>query len=128
MLDIWLMGCFIYPFMEMILRTIIETIKSDKKETGTDGTEQDVGTQDKAAAEQKEQGEGEKARPGSRQPSGRRVAPLVIQVESREGEMASLGTSLVAARPGSSVGRVGTCRAGFLQTLKRIGELRFYKL
>ena len=63
MLDIWLIGCFVYPFIEMILRTIRENYEQKYK----DGVKQETDKKDETAADVKEQGSKKKAmlRPGS---------------------------------------------------------------
>jgi hypothetical protein len=61
MLDIWLIGCFIYPFLHLILRTIMENMKTLKEEREKNRVRQD-------------------------DVSDRCVSPLVIQVELIEGE------------------------------------------
>jgi hypothetical protein len=82
MLDIWLIGCFVYPFLEMILRTIRENYEQQDE----DGGNQDTDKKEETAADVTERGSEKKAMPETRQPSGRRVSPLLIQVESREAE------------------------------------------
>jgi hypothetical protein len=116
MLDIWLMGCFIYPFVEMILRTIMENIRSEKEKRDKDREMQVAGKKDETAADVKEGGKEEEAMPESRQPSGRRVSPLVIQVEPREEEG--------AGRPavGTSRSRVGRCPTGCKNYLNKHGQ------
>jgi hypothetical protein len=115
MLDIWLIGCFIYPFIEMILRTIIEKLKNDENQV--------AGKKKETAADVKEGGKEEEAMPESRQPSGRRVSPLVIQVEPREEEGPGPATPPVAAGDGGK-GEEARCLAGctFLSFLYIIGE------
>jgi hypothetical protein len=115
MLDIWLIGCFIYPFIEMILRTIIEKLKNDENQV--------AGNKKETAADVKEGGKEKEAMPESRQPSGRRVSPLVIQVEPREGKAAGPATPPVAAgEGGKGEGARGLNGCTFLSVLKIIGE------
>ena len=59
MLDIWLIGCFVYPFIEMILRTIRENYEQKYK----DGVKQETDKKDETAADVKEQGSEKKAMP-----------------------------------------------------------------
>ena len=128
MLDIWLIGCFVYPFIEMILCTIIENYEQKYK----DGVKQETDKKDETAADVKEHDSEKKAMPESRQPSGRRVSPLMIQVEPHEGEGTGPPTPRVAARAGGSQGGAGAgCLArywdlltekNFLLVLKITGE------
>jgi hypothetical protein len=86
MLDIWLIGCFVYPFIEMILRTIIEARKSEKEEQEKAGRQPDALTNVEPAEEGKEEGKGETNMSKTKQPRGQQVSPLVIQVEPDNGE------------------------------------------
>ena len=81
MLDIWLIGCFVYPFLEMILRTIRENYEQYE-----DGVQQETDKKEETAADVKELGREKKAKPETRQPSGHRVSPMLIQVEAGERE------------------------------------------
>jgi hypothetical protein len=91
MLDLWLIGCFIYPFVEMILRTIIETIKSEKDKNNQNEEDADIETV--TAAHTNQQSRRKKSR------SVASVSPLAIQVEAGEGEAG--GSSLPRVNPGA---------------------------
>jgi hypothetical protein len=100
MLDLWLIGCFIYPFVEMILRTIIETIKSNNDKNKHD--EKDADKENVTAAHNDQQSGRKKSR----------SVTAVIQVEAEEGEAGGSPLPRTNPRAGRSPRGFGATRVG----------------